>query len=61
MNLGFGSLKSLKGQFGLQCERMLLFLVQTYDGGPPNVYSINSIADVCGTTGRTLFFEISLG
>jgi hypothetical protein len=41
--------------------RTLLSVVRTYDGGPPDVCSVNSTLDVRGTTGRTLLFEYPLG
>jgi hypothetical protein len=41
--------------------RTLLSIVQTYDGGPPDVRSVNSTPDVRGTTGRTLLFGIPSG
>jgi hypothetical protein len=40
--------------------RMLLSIVRTYDGGPPDVRSTNSTPDVRGTTRRTLLFEYPL-
>jgi hypothetical protein len=40
---------------------MLLSVVQTYDGGPPDVCSANTTPDVRGTTRRTLLFVYSLG
>jgi hypothetical protein len=40
---------------------MLLSVVRTYDGGPPDVRSANSTPDVRGTIGRTLLFEYPLG
>jgi hypothetical protein len=40
---------------------MLLFLVQMYGGGPPDVCSTNRIVDVRGTTKCTLLFKISSG
>jgi hypothetical protein len=41
--------------------RTLLSVVRTYDGGPPDVRSINSTPDVRGTTGHTILFEYPLG
>jgi hypothetical protein len=41
VNLGFGSLRTLEGQFGLLGRRTLLFVLWTYGGG--------------GTIGRTLY------
>jgi hypothetical protein len=35
-------------------------VVWTYDGGPPDIRSANSIPDIRGTTGRTLLFEYPL-
>ena len=39
---------------------MLLFLVRTYSGGPPDVPSINHIANIRGTTEHMLLFEMPL-
>jgi hypothetical protein len=39
---------------------MLLSVVRTYARGPPDVRSTNRMADVRGTTGRTLLFEYPL-
>jgi hypothetical protein len=41
--------------------RTLLFVVRTYDGGPPDVRFANSTPDIRGTTGRTLLFGIPFG
>jgi hypothetical protein len=40
---------------------MLLFLVWTYDGRPLDVGSANRTADIRGTTGRKVLFEIPHG
>jgi hypothetical protein len=41
--------------------RTLLSVVRTYDGGPPDVRSVNSTLDVRETTGRTLLLVYPLG
>jgi hypothetical protein len=41
--------------------RTLLSVVQTYDGGPSDVRSVNSTPDVRGTTKRMLLFGIPFG
>jgi hypothetical protein len=59
MNLGYRSLKPLKGQFGLLRGRILLFLMETYDNGPSNVCSANCTVGIRGTTRHMQLFEIS--
>jgi hypothetical protein len=41
VNLGFGSLRTLEGQFGLLGRHTLLSVVPTYGGGPPDICSTN--------------------
>jgi hypothetical protein len=59
--LGFGSLRTLEGQFGLLGRRTLLFVVPTY-GGDHRTYALQTIqADVCRTAGCMLLFGIPSG
>jgi hypothetical protein len=57
VNLGFGSLRTLEGKYGLLGKRTLLSIVWTY-GGDHQTYALQTVlADIHGTTKHMLRFE----